>query len=235
MGDRPSIGKTISSPVLIKLGGALLANPPMTLRVVAELVGLAKSGLRLLVLPGGGSLADQVRLLDQRYSFPDDLAHWLAIDAMDLHARMLAGLAPRCRLVATMVALDSAWLGRKVPVLMSRPLLESFPGLPASWAVTSDSIALHLAGALGCRRTVLVKMCRPGLGPGILTRGPGPWIEGGPLWEQMVDAHLPGLLRGLDHELALCWADDLTGLSAAIRDTDDGSYLLVPGRPTVSF
>ena len=98
---------------------------------------------RLVVVPGGGSFADEVRRADRRFALGDSAAHWMAILAMDQYAYLLAQLAPGAALVRSRrelapgrlnVLAPSAWLRRADP-------------LPHSWDVTSDSIAAWVARA----------------------------------------------------------------------------------------
>ncbi len=141
---------------IVKLGGALLraAELPAWLAACA---GDADCAARCVVVTGGGVLADEVRALQARWHFDDSLAHELALDTMRLNARLLHGLAPRL-MPCTMIH------AQRFPAQAScRGWLWSPPRhfapreLPASWSVTSDSIALWLAQALGARAVLLVK------------------------------------------------------------------------------
>jgi hypothetical protein len=107
----------------------------------------------LVVVPGGGAFADEVRRADRRFALGDTAAHWMAILAMDQYGYLLARLAPGARVADNRrqlapgrlnVLLPSAWLRRADP-------------LPHSWDVTSDSIAAWVARVLGVRRLMLVK------------------------------------------------------------------------------
>ncbi len=137
---------------VIKVGGSLGARPAPLRRLMAT---LARAGRHrwLVVVPGGGSFADEVRRADRRYDLGDSAAHWMAILAMDQYGHLLARLAPGARVAASRrelapgrlnVLLPSAWLRRADP-------------LPHSWDVTSDSIAAWVARELGVRRLMLVK------------------------------------------------------------------------------
>jgi len=126
----------------------------------------AAQGQWLVVVPGGGSLADEVRRADRRLRLGDSTAHWMAILAMDQYGYVLADLAPGAALVRSRrelapgrlnVLAPAAWLRRADP-------------LPHSWDVTSDSIAAWIAHALRARRLMLVKdvdgFPAPDRGPG---------------------------------------------------------------------
>jgi aspartokinase-like uncharacterized kinase len=137
---------------VIKVGGSLGARPS-ALRRLMETLGRIGRRRWLVVVPGGGAFADEVRRADRRFALGDTAAHWMAILAMDQYGYLLARLAPGARVAESRrelapgrlnVLLPSAWLRRADP-------------LPHSWDVTSDSIAAWVARVLGVRRLMLVK------------------------------------------------------------------------------
>jgi 5-(aminomethyl)-3-furanmethanol phosphate kinase len=94
---------------------------------------------RLLVVPGGGTFADAVRDADRRFELPAPTSHRMAILAMEQFGWVLRELIP----------------GARTTVLS--PIGLPLDELPASWEVTSDSIAACVAGRRGAGRLVLVK------------------------------------------------------------------------------
>ncbi len=149
---------------MIKVGGSLGARPAQLRRLMETLAAAARRHW-LVVVPGGGSFADEVRRADRRFALGDSAAHWMAILAMDQYAYLLARLAPGAALVRSRrelapgrlnVLAPSAWLRRADP-------------LSHSWDVTSDSIAAWIAHALRVRRLMLVKHVDGFIGP---DRGP---------------------------------------------------------------
>jgi aspartokinase-like uncharacterized kinase len=137
----------------------------------------------LLVVPGGAWFADAVRAADRRFGLSAETAHRMAILGMEQFGRLLSELIP------------------ETPVLLPADL--PLDGLPASWQVTSDSIAAWVAGRLDARRLVLVKGV-----DGLYADWPpsGPPIarltvaELAALRPGGVDAHLPTLLEGAPFE-----------------------------------
>jgi aspartokinase-like uncharacterized kinase len=139
---------------VVKVGGGL-AREAGDGALQALCTGIAEAGARhsLLVVPGGADFADAVREHDRRFGLRPQTAHRMAILAMDQFGWALADLIPgagRC------VDLESVRDG-VVSVLLPAALLEELDPLPASWAVTSDSIAAWAAGTAGAGRLVLVK------------------------------------------------------------------------------
>ena len=116
---------------------------------------IAELGARhpLLVVPGGAAFADAVRAQDERLGLRPRTAHRMAILAMDQFGWALADLIPGA---VPRVALEPPRDG-VVAVLLPAALLAERDPLPASWAVTSDSIAAWVAGAAGAARLVLLK------------------------------------------------------------------------------
>ena len=153
--DRPAAVETV-----VKLGGGVLTHSERFNQVL-EAIAAAAQERRLLVVTGGGPFADVVRDMDRRVHLSDDAAHWMAVLAMDQYAHLVASRLRRGVIVAHVPEIVEALGTASVPVLApSRWLREADP-LPHSWAVTSDSIAAWVAGAVGARRLVLVKP--PGL------------------------------------------------------------------------
>jgi 5-(aminomethyl)-3-furanmethanol phosphate kinase len=139
---------------VVKVGGGLARESGGgALRALCAEIAEAGVRHRVLVVPGGGEFADTVRAHDRRFGLRPQTAHWMAILAMDQFGWALADLIPgatRC------VDLGGVRNG-VVSVLLPAALLRERDPLPASWSVTSDSIAAWVAGAAGAGRLVLVK------------------------------------------------------------------------------
>jgi aspartokinase-like uncharacterized kinase len=105
----------------------------------------------LLVVPGGAGFADAVRDADRRFGVSPAASHRMAILGMEQFGWLLGDLIPgavRC------AGLPRVRAGRTTVLL---PAALPLDGLPASWGVTSDSIAAWVAGQIGAERLVLVK------------------------------------------------------------------------------
>jgi aspartokinase-like uncharacterized kinase len=146
--------------VVVKCGGSLLRRPDVPQRLQRLAAVWQRSGGVVLVA-GGGAVADLVRQWQQWWSLSDSQAHWLAIDAMSFQARVLAALLtpPEPPLVSS---LDQLVGGLQLVVADARPLVEEIEArcgcvLPRSWEVTSDSIAYLIGWAAKAQRVILVK------------------------------------------------------------------------------
>jgi aspartokinase-like uncharacterized kinase len=144
------------TPAVIKIGGGLLGVPG-ALEAVCATVGAMGRREPIVVVPGGGPFADLVRELDRDAGLSADVAHWMAILAMDQYAHLLAERIDGAELVEESGAVAGALAAGRVAVLAPSRWLRAADPLPHSWDATSDSVAAFVAGALDARRLVLVK------------------------------------------------------------------------------
>jgi 5-(aminomethyl)-3-furanmethanol phosphate kinase len=139
----------------------------------------------VLVVPGGGRFADAVRDADRRFGLNAETAHRMAILGMEQFGWLLSDLIPgaeRCTDLER-IATD------RTSVLLPAGL--RLDELPASWDVTSDSIAATVAHRVGAGRLVLVKAVD---GPGV------------------VDDYFPTAVQGAQFETRVVTPDRLSEL-----------------------
>jgi aspartokinase-like uncharacterized kinase len=142
---------------VVKVGGGLAHEAgDGALRTLCRAIGDAAARHELLVVPGGAAFADVVREHDGRFALRPATAHRMAILAMEQFGWLLSDLIPDAVTYADLAAARAAAAGARAPILLPAALLATDP-LPASWAVTSDSIAAWVAGAARPARLVLVK------------------------------------------------------------------------------
>lgn len=184
-------------PLVVKIGGGLLRADGLEglRRACAEATELA-AGRPVLVVPGGGPFADAVRAVDAQVGLADDVAHALALQAMDQLGELLRPLLPACALVTGLVATPGLALVRAAPAFADRP------EIPRSWAVTSDSLAVLAAAAIGAEEAILLKPVAGVLGGWPLDGAPIPALTAAELEAlqtrgggRAVDAHLPQAVR----------------------------------------
>jgi 5-(aminomethyl)-3-furanmethanol phosphate kinase len=155
-GLEPMIGQTDGALTVIKIGGGL-TRVPRALDRVCLAVGQASREWPIVVVPGGGPLADGVREFDRKVGVSSDVAHWMAILAMDQYAHVLASRIPGAVLVDEPGCIREALGQTGAAVLAPSRWMRSADVLPHTWEVTSDSIAAFVAGALDARRLILIK------------------------------------------------------------------------------
>lgn len=138
---------------VIKLGGSLLetAALPACLESVVTMVG------PVVIVPGGGPFAEQVRAAQNQWHFDDTAAHRMAILAMQQMALLIHSLVPAFSLIDDVDTLPAIWPAQ--PKLIWSPSVAQLDraGLAASWDITSDSLAAWLAGQLGVDELIIVK------------------------------------------------------------------------------
>jgi 5-(aminomethyl)-3-furanmethanol phosphate kinase len=142
---------------VVKVGGGLAREAgDDALRTLCHAIGDAGARHPLLVVPGGAAFADAVRDHDSRFDLRAATSHRMAILAMEQFGWLLSDLIPGAVRCVDLASARAAATRRATPVLLPAALLAGDP-LPASWAVTSDSIAAWVAGRAAPGRLVLVK------------------------------------------------------------------------------
>ncbi|MHA6641245.1 amino acid kinase family protein [Mesorhizobium sp. A623] len=140
-------------PVVVKLGGSTAGAPELGLWIAA----LAGSSLPLVIVPGGGPFADQVRDAQKRMGFSDKAAHAMAILAMEQLGHVLLDRHERLVPAQSMAEIEQALERKTIPVWLPSSMALSAADIPASWDITSDSLAAWLAGKIGAETLLLVK------------------------------------------------------------------------------
>jgi dihydroneopterin aldolase len=140
-------------PTVIKIGGSCALS--LDLRRWAAMV--ADCGGRAVVVPGGGPFADVVRGTQSRMGFDGAAAHHMAMLGMEQFGRALASFDRRLAVADTGASLRRALRDDKVPVWLPARMTMRAAEIPASWQVTSDSLAAWLARKLRGARLLLLK------------------------------------------------------------------------------
>jgi dihydroneopterin aldolase len=138
---------------IVKLGG----SHAFSTHLRPWLEALAHGAGRVVVVPGGGPFADAVRAAQPRMGFDDGAAHHMALLAMEQYGRALANLNPALVLADCLPAIRRVLREGKVPVWAPAKMVLKAHDIPASWEVTSDSLAAWLAIRIGAKHLLLVK------------------------------------------------------------------------------
>lgn len=136
--------------LVIKLGGSLIQGSALT----ACLDHAASLPVNTVIVPGGGVFADQVRITQQHWQFDDHAAHQMAILAMQQTAIMLNNLKPAFSIFKSISALNRL----PAQAIWSPDCAElDHAKIPASWEITSDSLAVWLAIQLQANSLLIIK------------------------------------------------------------------------------
>lgn len=132
---------------VIKLGGSLL-NAGVMADCLQTIAGWSGSNW---VVAGGGVFADQVRTAQSQLGFDELAAHRAALLAMQQTAYVCHSLNPQFQPCGNWRSecQHALWL----------PNIDELEqaGIAASWAITSDSLALWLATQLCAEQLIVVK------------------------------------------------------------------------------
>ncbi len=141
--------------IVVKLGGSL--SKADTLLNCLNKLEQNHTDSAVVIVPGGGAFADQVRVAQQRWQFDDTTAHRMAILAMQQMALLIKGLKSNFSIAYSVTDILKQAAPQKI-VIWSPDIVElDNAAIKASWDISSDSLAVWLAGRLSARELVLVK------------------------------------------------------------------------------
>jgi aspartokinase-like uncharacterized kinase len=141
--------------IVVKVGGSLYPLPDLAARLRRYLASLETSSI--LLVPGGGALADAVRSLDGNHDLGEEKAHWLALRALTVAAHFLSALLPDSAIVDHPQQWEHGDLAVLDPYAFARRDQGKMGELPHCWSVTSDSIAARAAHVARAKHSVLLK------------------------------------------------------------------------------
>lgn len=143
---------------VLKLGGSLARDPDWLPRWLALVV--EHGGGRVIIVPGGGSFADEVRASQRTWRFDDRIAHNMAVLAMAQTAMLMQGLNAALLPAMSEQQIRQVLQRQRTAVWMPLELLREQPDALTTWDISSDSLALWLARRLNAERLIVVKSCQ---------------------------------------------------------------------------
>lgn len=150
------------APLVVKIGGSLLSNAARLSTVVAT---LSRARRPIVIVPGGGPFADQVRDTQKTHDMTDRTAHRMALLAMHQTGLLIEDMQTRFIAVDTAPAIRQALAAKRIPVWLPLKLASVDHTIPADWSVTSDALAARLAERLRFEAVLLIKSRSVPLGP----------------------------------------------------------------------
>ena len=179
---------------VVKIGGSLETAPGLR-ALLALLADYGRS--RAVIVPGGGRFAERVRTEQRVTGMDDAAAHHLAIRAMEQYGEVLCEVEPRLYAVAGTDEIGDVTRGGTVPVWFPTALLSTQEDIPASWQVTSDSLALWFADKINADGLILVKSV-----PGGTNDAQALAVSG------YLDAYFPQMMKKASLDVVACIAID---------------------------
>ncbi|MEM7191721.1 MAG: uridylate kinase [Pseudomonadota bacterium] len=140
-------------PTVVKLGGSIIRGPHLAhwLETIAGAKG------PIVVVPGGGALADEVRQCQHQLGFDDVTAHRMALLAMDQLAWAISGLRSGFEVGSHIEELRTILRRGQIAVWAPSTFLAGRTDIKASWQLTSDSLALWLSAKIDARLCAVIK------------------------------------------------------------------------------
>jgi len=139
---------------IVKLGGSLLDDP---VALTQCLSAIEKAKEKIVIVPGGGLFANQVRSAQQQWKFNEVVAHEMAILAMKQMALLFNSIKASFVLAETIPAIDQELTRRWVVIWSPDVKVLAASKIENSWDVTSDSLSAWLAGQLNATELIVVK------------------------------------------------------------------------------
>lgn len=140
---------------VVKITGSLNRDPllPAWLELMAQL-----GGGRVTIVCGGGTFAREARHAYSHWRFDHNLhADNMAVLAISQAAYLASGLEPKLRLAVSEASIRQILRAGHTALWLPLELLRDRQGLDTSGSITSDYIALDLAGRLNAEHLILVK------------------------------------------------------------------------------
>jgi 5-(aminomethyl)-3-furanmethanol phosphate kinase len=209
-------------PTVVKIGGSCASS----LDLRRWTASVAQCGGRAVVVPGGGPFADAVRAAQPRMGFDDAAAHHMAMLGMEQFGRALASFDGRLAVADSMAAVRRSLAAGKVAVWLPARMAMQAADIPASWQVTSDSLAAWLAGKLHASRLLLLKQVE-------LSRQPVAVTE---LAEQgIVDPAFPKFLKASGVAAFVLGPADHMAVPAALCHDPPGTPIVAPAHVSAKW
>lgn len=205
--------RRVEGLAVIKLGGSCA----FALDLRCWSAEVARCGGRAVVVPGGGPFAETVRVAQARIGFDDAAAHHMAMLGMEQFGRALVSLHKRLVAADSIAGVRGTLRAGNVPVWLPVPMAMKAADIPASWQVTSDSLAAWLAGKLRAARLLLLKQVA-------LARDP--IVVNALVKNEIVDPAFPRFLRASGAAAFVLGPADHMAVRAAVCDDPAGTPIV---------
>ena len=150
------------SRLVVKLGGSLYDHPQLVPGVHMWLATREES--RILIVAGGGVLADAIRELDRWQNLGHERSHFYALQATQL-ATMIFGEQTGLPIAPYSLEWWDTPAVSRVQLLNSDVFLQLYEAqiaaVPHTWGLTTDSIAAYAAGVANCPLVLLKSVDMP--------------------------------------------------------------------------
>ena len=137
--------------IVIKIGGSLYSSDYLK----EWLNNLASvNSQKIIIVPGGGLFADQVRSAASEYNLSDEISHHMAVLAMQQYGYLLADLNKN---ITFLDSYANSLTNNQIYVWMPYKDVTHACDFPKNWQTTSDSLAVWLAKEMDAKHLCLIK------------------------------------------------------------------------------
>ena len=144
-----------SCDVFIKLGGSILDQDGATAALIPSLTEFARKH-RILILTGGGQAVKRIKA-NQRSCGTNFYNCWRAgVLFLEANAYLLASYSTQFRVVTSLTDIAACFAAGGIGVFAPAGAIVNSLSLVPDWEVTTDSMGLYFASALGARRYVII-------------------------------------------------------------------------------
>ena len=148
--------------IIVKIGGNIFEDQENLDSTITQLRELIKLNIvkNIIIIPGGGTIANFIRKTDATLNMGDDLAHWSAILAMHYNGFGISRKFSDFDFISDFNVLQKLINdneSKQILIFGPYNYLSNEDVLPHSWEVTSDSITLFLAYKLKLDVCYLIK------------------------------------------------------------------------------
>ena len=138
---------------VVKIGGSLF---PDYADKLCEC--LTQSEEKIVLVNGGGLLANALRDINRNFNYSDDVNHWNAIRCMDIIGNCIADKNDFIEVIYDLDEIENVHKNNKIPLILTYDLLKKEDPLEHSWDVTSDSIACWIAYKINAKLLILTNV-----------------------------------------------------------------------------
>ncbi|MDW3094949.1 MAG: amino acid kinase [Gammaproteobacteria bacterium] len=135
--------------IIIKIGGSLYSSSYLK-EWCDQLAGIK---VPIIIVPGGGPFADQVRDVDNKWHLSDNTAHNMAVMGMQQFGCLLININNKLSPLES----SNNLFADKPYVWLPYQDLSTECDYPRNWQITSDSLAVWLACKMSASHLCLVK------------------------------------------------------------------------------
>ncbi|MBP2143023.1 aspartokinase-like uncharacterized kinase [Methanococcus voltae] len=145
--------------VILKIGGSLTLNCENLLKElkkeIKELNNIDNAiKTKLLIIPGGGNFANNVRDIYEKTNLSDGGAHKLATLCTDLTGIYMKDIS-KVKTTDNIYDAKNMFQDDDLLIFLPSNLILSTDKLPRSWDVTSDSFAGYIADLMDCKKLIV--------------------------------------------------------------------------------